>query len=411
MLLLAAAVITVWKFPLFFANPRFWAEEGVVVFGLTFKEGLWAYTTYNIGYISILLNLTATLLSITSNVYYAPFVTLLISFVFQMAVISIVAFGNSCFWDTYKKKLIACAGLLTLPQAEIWLTTSCLQYWMCVGVFLIFLENVTDLSRGKKIWYRALLCIGSLNGITPCFFLPIYLVRSFRTKTTEHRIQASIVFCCSALQGASIIYSVITNNSHLAMRTSGGFLPLMHYVHKQFIWPFLGYPTEQMYENFIAHLECYIYIPQSVETVFPLIFISALLLFSLMVVVDIRKSVDHWYLIVAFVILFLLTCKFALMSKLGGRYVFAPAVILFLLLLDRSFTSKNKLVKYLSISLISVTLFFGFRQYTKDDFMGTDGPDWREEVDRWKSDCTYKPKVWPYSSGRKDWVVDMPCGN
>lgn len=409
-LLLAAAVMTVWKFPLFFTNPRFWAEEGVVVFGLTFKEGLWAYFTYNIGYISILLDLTATLLSITTNIYYAPFVTLVISCVFQMTVISIVAFGNSSFWDTYTKKLIVCAALLVLPQAEIWLTTSCLQYWMCVGVFLVFMENAADLTRRKKIWYRTILGIGCLNGITPCFFLPLYLVRAIRSKVREHRIQAAIVLGCSTLQGASIIYSVLTSNSHIAMRTSGSFLPVMHYIHKQFIWPFIGYPTDQMYANFFAHLERYILIPESAATLFPVVVISALILFSILIIIDVRKSVDHWYLIAAFIIVFILSCKFALMSKLGGRYVFAPAVILFLLLLDRSFVSRNILVKYLSIAIVSISLLLGFRQYTTADFMGTTGPDWREEVDKWKADCTYKPKVWPYSLGRNGWVVDMPCG-
>ncbi len=407
--MVAAAVITVWRFPLFFSSPRFWAEEGVVVFGLTIRDGLWAYYTYNIGYISLLLNVTAAFLSIM-NIYYAPFVTLTISFLFQMIVISIVAFGNSDFWNTYQKKLIVCASLLTLPQAEVWLTTACLQYWMCIGVFLIFLENVEKLKKSKKIWYRTLLGIGCLNGITPCFFLPLYIIRAFRSRITEHRIQAAIVLSCSALQGTSVLYSVFTHNSHLAMRTSGGFLPLMHYAHKQFIWPFLGYPTDQMYVNFFAYLERYPLIPQSAEALFPVIFISALLIFSLLIIIDVRKSVDHRYLIVAFIILFALTCKFALMNKLGGRYVFASSVILFVLLVDRSFVSKNPVVKYLSIAIVSVSLIFGFRQFTKDDFMGTTGPDWREEVDKWKADCSYKPKVWPYGLARQGWVVAMPCG-
>jgi hypothetical protein len=357
-LLLAAAVISVWKFPVLFTSPRFWAEEGVVSFGLTVREGLWAYYTYNMGYISILLNVTATLLSIT-DIYYAPYLTLGISLLFQLIVTSIIAFGNSEFWDTYPKKVIICLGLLILPQAEIWLNTICLQYWMCVAVFLIFFEKAEILKSGKKIWYRILLGVGCLNGITPCFFLPMYVVRAYLSKLKEHRIQAIIITSCSVLQGGVVAYSALTHNSHLAMRTSGRFLPLMHYVHKQFIWPFLGYPTDRMYSNFFAYLENVPSVLYTADMWFPQIFISSLVVFGLLIVADVRKSVNHRYLLAGFVILFVLTCKFALMNKLGGRYVFAPGVILFVLLVDRGFSSRTIVVRYLSIAVISVTLIFG----------------------------------------------------
>lgn len=408
LLLLMSLAIMVWRYPSFFVHPRFWAEEGVVVFGLMIKEGLGAVLRYNIGYFSFVPLVASALMSLTS-IDRAPFVTLLVSLFFQVVVVAIVAFGNSPFWDSWRKKAIVCLAIVLLPQAEIWLTTIATQYWLCLGVFLIFLEDVSAAGTARRVWYRAILVLGCLNGIMSCFLAPVYIVRAFRDKIREHRIQALIMTGGSLLQGGLLLFSAIGNNAHLVSLRSGyAHLPPMHYVHKQFIWPFLGYPTDRAYNEFFVWLSRYVNLTYTVANVFSVTVMAFLLILFVVLLVDTRRSSLHLYVLASFFIVFILTCNFAVQMKLGGRYVFVPGVILFILLLDRAYGSRNVAMKAVAIVFVAGALFFNLRQYSKEDFMGTTGPDWREEVARWRLDCTYKPKVWPYGPGRI-WEVDIPC--
>ncbi|HEY6838605.1 MAG TPA: hypothetical protein VI389_07680, partial [Geobacteraceae bacterium] len=188
LLLLASLAIMVWRYPSFFVHPRFWAEEGVVVFGLMIKDGLGAVLRYNIGYFSLVPLVASALMSLTS-IDQAPFVTLFVSLLFQAMVVAIVAFGNSPFWDSLRKKAIVCLAIVLLPQAEIWLTVIATQYWLCVGVFLVFLEDVSAAGTARRVWYRSILVLGCLNGIMSCFLTPLYVVRACRSKAREYRIQ------------------------------------------------------------------------------------------------------------------------------------------------------------------------------------------------------------------------------
>ena len=88
------------------------------------------------------------------------------------------------------------------------------------------------------------------------------------------------------------------------------------------------------------------------------------------------------------------------MEQVQGRFALLPGTLL-LLSIYRIFQISNGGLKYLSIFLIISSLLAGSYEFKKNNkypqlLMCVGCPDWKEEVNKWKKDNTYKLKTWDY---------------
>jgi hypothetical protein len=90
------------------------------------------------------------------------------------------------------------------------------------------------------------------------------------------------------------------------------------------------------------------------------------------------------------------------------RYAFAPSIIILLLMIEQSFITSKTLMRMVAILFVVVAFVSNSRQLEHLDFMATTAPSWQTEIQHWRLDNSYKPKVWPYRSDWQ-WDVDLTC--
>lgn len=405
-----AIVLMVWRMPDLFVHPRFWAEEGTVQFAKAYHDGPWLALTYNIGYFSIIPNI-ATGLAAQVKIEYAPFVTLAISFLIQLATCSVIILGNSAYWQTRSQKILLISGIILLSPAEIWLNTICAQYWFCLCAILILCEDSTHNLRQTNLYFRILLIIAGINGILSCVLTPVYLLRYIRFKTRENFIHASILVATSLLQAGLLLFTIISRSnsgakSHLVERFNFQEISVLKNLFMQFIWPYTGYLRKE---------DLLLIMKSPLSSAFSMVYLTSAIFVIIAICVVIysmiqQKTIKNYEsLFVSFALLFVFSNLFAVHLAYSQRYAFVPSIILLIIMLEQSYIVTINFTRVLAILFVVIAFVSNTKQLETLDFMSTIAPNWQKEIQFWRLDCSYKPKVWPYRPDW-EWEVDLSCG-
>lgn len=194
--------------PLYFMQPRIWAEEGSVHIQAVLDHGLIASIFLpHLGYFSLANNIITSvgfkLFGLEGIAYFTTFASL----IFMLLCISAPLYLKSKFWDDDFKRISLVFFALFLSYQEIWLNTVNLQFYFCLFGCLLFLSDIDQIDGAKFIAVSVLLLFCSMTGVTTVVLAPFYIYKCW--KAGWNRKHLSILFILLAgllIQLLSLIY-------------------------------------------------------------------------------------------------------------------------------------------------------------------------------------------------------------
>ncbi len=400
---LSVACIVI-RAPSLLVNPRFWAEEGPTYFAFAWHhDWLAALIQPHLGYYSLVPNVATTLAVHLTPLEWAPLVTTAIAFCIQLIPIAIILWGGDEIWRGSGRQFLAVmAVMFTLASGETWLTTICDQFYLALATFLILVGNPGSPSRVKTWAYRVLLVCAGLNGVLSALLAPLFLVKWFTTRSREVALQLSILATCLVIQ---LVAAAVSLESYGSASDRVGFVPLSVLASilavKSSVLPFLGIGSARIVSHTLFDLldgtpavvfcvgvgassvfiaQCWL-LTAPMDRIRRLYFVGGVLILTLPAIV---LSIDP---------------KNHLLLGMEGHRYFLAANIIFVLAgissvnLDRTaFRFSRDLIVSL---MVASALFVGLIYFRPALCIAPWWSDWREEVQRWRIDSSYRLEVWP----------------
>jgi hypothetical protein len=412
-LILIGGVIAIYsRYPLFFLEPRFWAEEGSVYFAYAYSHPWYdSLLALHQGYYSLFPNVSAILANLVP-LRDAPVVTTLFAFMVQMMPLLIVIYGKGGLWDTTFRKLVAVLIILFTPiSAEIWLNTTNSQFFFSLITFLILMED--DANGFRRKFYGILLCISGLTGVVSCFFLPLFLLKAWKTKKSAYYMQTWILSFCAGIQILAVLASTHGTSPERFVTTS---LPVILSIiwTKTIVLPFAGLNWANTFAFKMAMMH---FFDSQGFAVFGYALLFLLLLF-LFLVFQGKEPFGQLLILGSYFVITLLSIFGSLGDKaryidafFGGRYFYVPSVILMVFIysgIDFTNGAVRMARSTLCVLLIAASLVTGAIVYRPSiRFVAHENwPRWSEEVERWEKDKSYAPKIWPQNEN-SPWVIEL----
>lgn len=208
LLLLLAAGCLAGRDPTLLAAPRFWAEEMTVYFAAALEGdgALDVLTQTHLGYYSFIANF-AGWLAAQLPLERAPYGTLAVAGVIQLAPFAIIVFGRSPLFASTARKLLAGAVLLVFGAAgELFLNAVNSQVHLAVSVALIYLELVREPERGLRAVLTGIAALAAVSSPQACFTTPAFWLRWwYRRKTAD--LWIALVLTAGCLLQAAVVLS------------------------------------------------------------------------------------------------------------------------------------------------------------------------------------------------------------
>lgn len=399
--LLIAAVLIIIRAPSLFYSPRFWAEEGTYYF----RHALFVNPLENLffvrfGYYNLWANLAGSAAA-AMPLEWAPLGSTLLAFAFQLLLTLIVIDSRSKLFNTPLRKLVAIViPIFTLKSTEVWLNSINSQYFAAVAVFLLLLEE--DFSGSPmRLWFRRIvLLVCGLSGPASVMLGPVFLYKFWQTRNKQFFIDMLILGTCGLLHVYLLKANADGYGSNRFKALDLSTIASVFWV-KSLLLMFLGFRKAENIGNdlrdfiigggapwlaatlWIPLLIVFFFLirstPKQYRTVFPLAFFTIGLL---SLIGSIGEKTD-------------------LISPMSGqRYFWAPDNILNLWLFALVPWERLKSLPKGFKSKIPVILFFwmlilGVSSYWRHFYIPPEYPVWSQEIERYRADPTYSPKIWP----------------
>lgn len=406
--LFLVALLIVVRRPDFFLEPRFWAEEGKYYFADAWNFGFWrGLFLQHFGYYAVVPSVSTSLATLFP-LEYAPLLTTCCAAVFQLLVSSLVIFGTGPYWDTWPKKLLIAGGIQLINAPEVWLTTICIQYWMCIATFFILLEP-SDGSEPWRWFRRGMLVIAGLSSVLSLFLAPLFLLKGMRDRTKESRIHMVILFAAGLLQSAIFIFALKGGDSHVASRFGQNEFNLVKVLYLHLLEPFSG---GQLYDwRPVVALDEW-YIARSgggdagVLRLSQMILLTAMTACTLAIFIrDLRKP-ERMVLPMAFLLVAVLSTLLSLKMSSSPRYAFAPSAMLLVVYINEGISAVGRRWRICGAAVLLLTVV-GMATEFRTRFIGGPGwPSWREEVMLWRMGQTQSLLIWPQFRSAS-WDVEL----
>lgn len=409
LIIISVILISVLRDTRYFTMPRFWAEEGTRHFTFSYSHG-WFQSLFQpqVGYLNFWPNL-ATKISLLGALENAPIVTTLMALLVQLVPVALILWSKSPLWDNWYRKLAAVVIITFAPlTGEVWLNSVNSYNFFAIITFLILIEDAPEQSTRKWV-YRILLLLGGLTGTLSCFLIPFFILRVFFEKKIERWWQIAILSACALVQISLILSYRSSDNRGLADRfhllgpaglgaaiwmqtitlfslgvERAGSIAKEIYTHIQYdlngfqIWGLL---------MLIGAIGIFILLSSNIPIKTRLIFLGS---YATLVFLPMMFSV--------------ITDKYALMETgIHQRLFLAPNTIFGLMLLVGIRFQKNRgwkaaisnLASILCLLLVSVSIFWGIYFYRSTGFKQDYWPNWKNEVQTWKTNPQFKLQIQP----------------
>jgi hypothetical protein len=398
-ILVAVRIPSIWQ-------GRFWAEEGTIFFSHAWHTNWYQALLFSYGgYLNLAANLGGVLARHLVPIERACYVTSIFGLIVQTFPAAILCLSKERWLQTRPGLLSALLIVATLPMSqEIWLSSIGSQCHLNLCVALILSLDTT--SAKIRFFTGGTLVFAGLSGPGAVFLAPLFFARSWLEKSRARLIQAITLTLACALQFLAFYHpgERIVNGLGKSAQPVGidPLLFLNICFEKHILGPFLGMQrTEALTRNWWdvgMHGRLSLVPALGVLT----------LLFLLCYVAWRSKKIESRWLIAAGGILCAIANigalgdrMFLLIAGTGERYVFAPQVLFELSLLPIVFGKSGWLKRATTVTLCWLLIVAG-AEYFSTPSVFSEGPAWNSEINIWRNNPSYRPRVWP-----PFWTVDL----
>jgi len=400
---MAALLLVAFKQPELLIEGRFWAEDGIDYFARALNEGWPSLIQPEFGYYS-LYNRLAALAASAFPLESAPLVMTYAALPVMLLPSAILLFCPLRVEITPWRRCLA-GLLMVLPSVsyEVWLNVINLQFWFALSVALFLL---VDFSRTWTLRLLAPLAVlASLTGPVVAFMTPLFLLRAVFLKERGFRIATALLLPGAVLQVFLMVMSLQGESDRQLMADPAALIPTLHF--RLFVFPYLAGETAWVAQAQAAG--------QSLKLVF--LGLSGLAVLGLLLwrATWTKERLGLWLLSLSVLVTGL--CIFGQRTPvplgfadyldpiLGGRYLLVGTQLsLLVLLLPVEPPRAGQATAILSSLLVVLFLAGAFDSYRHHN---PSGPDWRQEVERFRADPSYRPEVWP---GGEVWRFSIAPG-
>lgn len=398
-------VLIVYRAPLIFSEPRFYAEEGGNFFAFAYTHSwLESLVMPAISYYSFFLNFSCTLAAKCVPLIYAPWVTTYLSLLLTLTPIVVVLWGRSNFFDTPLKQGLICLCTLFFAPGNIWISTTCSQFYLCLITFLILVQEVDGLNAFQRWFYRITLGVAALSGVLSCFLTPLFILKYRAERTRENKIQMGIMVALTIAQLSICLLFVLLGGNGSRFFSADPRLTFLHYFYYNFLYPLFGQYMGSRYLGFIKRENWDSLAFMGISSVF-LIYIVFVLIMFVSTMKDKKKRV----IVYSFFIVSILSTLLSIKMMSGPRYGFMPNILIAIVTLSQiDFKAASKWIKVKSVLcllLVVASLTVGAVEYKYRmlKHSNDEWPKWREEVALWEKNPRRPIRIWP-----PPWAVRIP---
>ncbi|MEO5358584.1 MAG: hypothetical protein H7844_14985 [Nitrospirae bacterium YQR-1] len=383
-ILLVLAFVIVLRAPVLLTNPSFFSEEGLAYFKYAY-ENSFIKSLFVVqpdrGYFEIFTNVAMAMASVVP-LKYAPHVSATMAFCAQLIPLAVVLWGRSFFFDNYIKKIVTLLIIIfIISTGQIWITARHSQFFFLLVTFLILIADVQGETK-LKVWiYRLLVLTGGLAGVTSCYLTPVYVYRAVAGKCREYIIQAAILIFTSLLQIAVILHSYYTTGFSQRFNDNDFLKICLVYFVEYYLQPVFGYDLVLVILR-------------------NLIFVFPVAIFFVWMIYKSILDVNRRALVVGIIFSSIMLTLTSLDMTGGTRYMYAPGVMLIVLVFSYVQFNKKTFLKVSSIAAFALTvtaLTTSMIEYKlrMKIYVNAKWPDWKAEVAIWEKDENHPIKIWP----------------
>jgi len=369
--------------PLFFLQPRIWAEEGMVHIQSVFNNGLLlSLFQPHLGYYSFFNNFTVAIGMFFLGLEKLPYLTTILSSVVSAGTILAPLFLDSKFWSTPTKKLLLIFFSLLIGKAEIWANTINAQFYFGLFTCLLLLSETEKINGWRNIYVLIMLINGALTGITSVILFPFFAWKYLRqkTKTNLEKAILAILLIGLVVQLSAVLY--LSTNSGLSRISLNNIQNL----------PF----------GFFRNITSFVPAGDNIIRLF-----FAVSIFAFVRQKRIRAPLQNPAVIAIYVSI---TFAFlALDMGGGGRYGYIPAVLIFIFLMDLQ-PDRNAKLKTFHTVIVAILLCVSSIKFFKTS--GAYNPNWTPySLENVYTNSAGELEIKIFPQGEDDnWVLTLPEG-
>jgi hypothetical protein len=392
--------------PLFFLEPRLWAEEGTRYYSYAYhySQGrLWYKGLLNVqlGYFSLWPNVASTIAANLIPIEQVPLVTTLMAFLIQLIPLGLIIWSNADFWASPLRKSVGVLiYLLTPVSAGIWLNTINSQFYLAFVTILILLEPAEN-HLPRKWVYRFLLVVGGLTGPLSSLLVPMYALVAWLDRDRERAVQAITLGVCAVIQVGLLVYHSGSDQSIGVRLADGRIYLLLFSLWTQSIGLLLsGFSWMGEFASWIIteHRAGSITL---VAVWVGLLLLTIAIFWWLTNRLPLRERViflgGYGLALGVSYVGALASSKIDLIIPgHGARYFWLPNILFGLLLTANIFSKIDGAPRrWLCTISLATILVLGLVNYRTTLIANWEWPQWRAKVAQWRVDPEYRIRIWP----------------
>lgn len=241
-------------------EPRFYAEEATYFIPNIQGHGFLQALTllHRRGYYQLPINLLIFLVT-RFDMRLWPYLTEALAFLVQLfVVLTPFAFARGDHPNARNRTVLSLAFAVIVPNAETWLTLTCIHFLLAVPVFFLLVENEDTRDPRSRVWSHGYLALACLSGPPACLYGPAFALKWAFRRTCRSLLQALIVNGLALIQ---VVLMVLHGepNAGQSLPTDAARhlwdlvteLPVV-WLGQPLVLPFLGFSAFYRYGNAVA---------------------------------------------------------------------------------------------------------------------------------------------------------------
>lgn len=390
---LAVFIVSLIKMRAYIPHGRFWAEEGKYFFGdigaLESWQGLFYLFNNHLEFATNIVVWCSTLV----DLYHAPKITTFLSWLIQLIPIGLVIHFREQLKLSFYRTLFFVLAASAIPQSsEVWANSINLHFHFALVAAIIAIISI--LSSPQKWLFRVLLIFAGLSGIPANSLLPIFILIALRSNDKEKWVHVGILTSTTLLQ----LGLLLTKGLPLEDRstTTDPLVAWLALVAQHIVAPIFG-------KTIGKHLIHSLNVLANPGTVAWILVVSISLGYALLWLSVLRRKLESSIYCLLSGLLLALFCILTSLGERknlislsgGGRYFFAPNLLLILAIL-LWIPKKTKRVHIGLLLIWTLLLLKGVRSYTP-------GEPWPAAYSKSKTLQTEHIEIWPHG-----WRMQTP---
>ena len=388
-MLVLALVIDV-RIPNVWTQGRFWAEEGTVFFRKAWNLPWWeALLAPHAGYLNLVGNAAALLAAHLTTLRAAPYVTTTIGVIIQCLPAMLLSTSRDKWLQSRLVLVIASAVIVCAPvPEEVWANSADSHFHLALCVGLILAIETQSGVMGKV--HGCVILLAALSGPAAWSLIPLYALRAVLDRSKPRALQGLMLLLGAMIQIA--FFAGLGSRDSSASPSVLGAIVLAKHV----LTPLLGHRLASAPVADLRHQ-----FESGSGPLWPLALVVILFAIAFVAAASRPTKAPLWLLVASLMLaatayLGSLGQKIDLISVVGGgRYAFAPQVLIGLALLSWTVIYPGRLRVLSGLILVWIVGVGGWNYFvpTFPDAMA--GPVWRDEVEDWQSDPRRPLQIWP----------------